>query len=204
MKRWRLLVTLLVMATVLTAASCTSQTAPTPPSEIAPTSSIVTVVPISTLLPTITLEVRLLPTAQPVTPTAAPTPTVRRASTTRPAANLFPAPAQLEPTAEALFKDGNDIQFVYGSAGRLAPNQCYLLHIDLAVPNLEKGNRGDDFLDTEHCGYPGPVGKELTFVLYRGKFTNSPNYGTILVQVGELAPEARQLKMTWTVRGRAK
>jgi hypothetical protein len=106
----------------------------------------------------------------------------------------------LEPQATALFKDGNDIQFRYASVGKLEPNQCYLVHVELAVPNLAKGNRGDDFLDTEHCGDPGPAGKELTFVLYRGKFTNSPNYGTILIQTHELAPEARLLKMTWKIR----
>jgi hypothetical protein len=161
---------------------------------------IATVVPIPTLLPTVTTEPPIPPTSVTATATLVPSPTRRVVSPTRAARNRFPAPAQVSPNAQSRFRDGNDIEFVFKSVGRLEPNQCYLHHIELAVPNLERGNRGDDFLDIEHCGDQGPEGKELTFVLYRSRFTNSPNYGTILAQTEELAPEARELKMTWTVR----
>lgn len=189
MKRW------LIAATLVFVTACSSQPTPIPPT-IVPTSTIATVVPFPTLLPTVVIP----PTIVPATATATPEPTRVAVSATRVPAPRLPVPVQLEPKAPSVFKDGNDIKFVYGSVGRLEPNQCYLLHIELAVPQLEKGNRGDDFIDLANCGDQGPAGKELTFVLYRGKFTNSPNYGTILAQMDELAPEARLLKMTWTVR----
>lgn len=199
MKRRRLCLSLLVALTVLVSTSCAIQPAPAPPSDVVPTSPIVTVVPIPTLRPTNTAATQVFPTVQAATATPVAAPNTRTLAATRTPFIRFAAPTQLEPAAGALFKDGNDIKFVYASAGRLEQNQCYLLHVELAVPNLEKGNRGDDFVDVEHCGDPGPAGKKLTFVLYRGKFINSPNYGTMLARVRELAPEAKQLKMTWTV-----
>ena len=65
---------------------------------------------------------------------------------------------------------------------------------------MANGNRGDEFLDIANCGDPGPAGKELSFVLYRGKYTNSPNYGTMLAQTQALAPDLRKFNMTWSVR----
>lgn len=194
MKRWLMLVVVIFIT------ACSTQPTATPVINSEPTSSIATVVPIPTLLPTVTGEAIPAVTAvlQP-TVTIQPTFTPGAASTIKPAAR-FPAPVLISPQTTALFKDGNDIQFTFASVGRLEPNQCYLLHIELVVPNLPQGNRGDDFLDPAQCGEQGPVGKELTFVLYRGKFTNSPNYGTILAQTHELAPDARLLKMTWRVR----
>lgn len=191
MKRW------LIPATLLFISACSSQPTPVPPTNTVPTSTIATVVPFPTLLPTI-----VVPAPTIVAETAAPTaaPTQAAAGPSRPPATRLAAPVPIEPKAPTVFKDGNDIKFVYASVGRLEPDQCYLLHIEMAVPNLEKGNRGDEFLDRANCGDQGPAGKELTFVLYRGKFTNSPNYGTILAQMNDLAPEARLLKMTWTVR----
>jgi hypothetical protein len=154
-------------------------------------------VPIPTLLPTITVPIA---TGVPVTdaPTAAPTKLVANATTAP--ATKFAAPVPLEPKAPTLFKDGNDIKFRFTSVGPLTPTQCYLLHVEMAIPNLAQGNRGDDFLDAGNCGDAGPVGKELDFVLYRGKFTNSPNYGTMLAQILAIDREVRQLNMTWTVR----
>lgn len=178
--------------------ACTSRPTPPLPINIPPTSSFATVVPIPTLLPTTTAS----PDQNATVPTLSPTITLqpaRSASTPKPPPK-YPAPIQLGPVAPASFKDGNDIEFRYASVGKLDPNHCYLLHIELAVPNLPKGNRGDDFLDSQTCGDQGPAGKKLTFVLYRGKFTNSPNYGTMLAQTQELAPTARLLKMTWTLR----
>lgn len=191
MKRW------LITATLLLMTACSSQPTPIPPTITVPTSSIATVVPFPTLLPTI-----VVPDPTGIRETIAPTvaPTQSAANPSREPAPRLAAPLLIEPKAPTIFKDGNDIKFVYAAVGRLEPNQCYLLHIELAVPQLEKGNRGDDFLDTANCGDQGPAGKELTFVLYRGKFTNSPNYGTILAQMNDLAPEARLLKMTWTAR----
>jgi hypothetical protein len=190
---------LLMLAVLLLITACSSQPTPTPtpsPDNVAPTNPIATLVPIPTLLPTITV-----PVATRIAETLAPTtaPTSAGPKPTR-AAVRFPAPVPLEPKAPTLFKDGNDIKFRYGAIGKLEPTQCYLLHVELAVPNLAKGNRGDDFLDTANCGNQGPTGQVLEFVLYRGKFTNSPNYGTILAQVIALAPEAKSLNMTWIVR----
>ncbi len=186
----------LFLAAILFITACSAQPTPTPAIDIAPTSSVATVVPIPTLLPTITIPIATR-SAATSTPTVAPT--SKPANPTR-APNRFPAPNPIEPKAGALFKDGNDIKFKYAAVGKLAPTECYLLHIELAVPNLPKGNRGDDFVDTVNCGDQGPAGKELEFVLFRGKFTASPNYGTMLAQTLALAPESKLLKMTWTAR----
>lgn len=192
MKRW------LILLALLLATACSSQPTPPPPAPTLPpaATTFATVVPIPTLFPTVTVAV---PTLLPATATPEPTATRRTTNTTQPTAR-FPAPAPLAPQPPTLFKDGNDIKFTFASVGKLGPGQCYLLHVELAVPNLEKGNRGDDFLDAANCGDPGPAGKELSFVLYRGKFTNSPNYGTILAQTLALSPEAKSLKLSWVVR----
>lgn len=190
MKQW------LPLAVLLLFCSCTSQPTPQPPPESTPLPiQVVTVVPIPTLLPTVTVPI---PTVPPPTPTPAPTAT--RGAAGAQVANRIAAPAPLAPQSPTLLKNGNDIKFTFASVGKLEPNQCYLLHVELVVPNLPEGNRGDDFLDTANCGDPGPAGKALSFVLYRGRFTNSPNYGTMLAQIDALAPEARKLKMTWTVQ----
>jgi len=190
MKRWLIFLALLLVS------ACSAQPTPPPPSPSPNSITFATVVPIPTLLPTVTV---VAPTLVASTATPEPTATRRTTTNSQPPSRL-PAPEPLSPKPPTLFKDGNDITFTYAAVGKLEPNQCYLLHIELAVPNLEKGNRGDDFLDTANCGDQGPAGKALSFVLYRGKFTNSPNYGTILSQTLALAPEAKQLKMTWFVR----
>lgn len=190
---------LLVFA-LLCITACSAPPTPTLPDIVAPTSEIATVVPFPTLLPTVTVAViPVEPTAPAVTVTTVPTNTPRAANNPS-SAQRFPAPTLLAPHAPANFRDGNDIPFRYASVGKLEANQCYLLHVELAVPNLPRGNRGDEFLDVDNCGDAGPAGKELTFVLYRGRFTNLPNYGTILAQTHELAPETRLLKMTWRMR----
>lgn len=189
----------LILALLVGVTACSGEPTPRLPDFVPPTSIIATVVPIPTLLPTTTPGAELgAPTVQP-TPTSSPT-SSRAVRSTPNQATRYPAPGQIEPKAPALFKDGNDIKFKYAAVGKLEPNHCYLLHVELAVPNLPKGNRGDDFLDSQNCGDSGPAGKELSFVLYRGKFVTSPNYGTMLAQVSELMPEARLLKMTWTLR----
>lgn len=187
----------LLVAVCLIVTACNSQPTPTPINITETPSAIATLVPISTLLPTVNIAVPTLQIQTPLAtlPSATIQTTATRANTTR-----FSAPTQIAPSEGALFKSGNDIQFKFASVGKLEPNQCYLLHIELAVPNLAKGNRGDDFLDVEHCGDQSAAGTELNFVLYRGKFTNSPNYGTMLAQTLALEPEAKLLKMAWTVR----
>lgn len=189
MNRWAILLTVLVVS------ACSTQPTPPVPPTTLESVTFATIVPLPTLLPTIEV----------VVPTAAPAATTELTATPRAIINSQPparmsAPIPLAPQAPTLFKDGNDIKFTYAAVGQLQPTECYLLHIEMAVPNLEKGNRGDDFLDIENCGDPGPAGKELSFVLYRGKFTNSPNYGTMLAQTLALAPEAKQLDMTWQIR----
>lgn len=191
MKRW------LMLAVVLLITACSTQPTPTPPNIVVPTNPIATLVPIPTLLPTVTVPP---PTRSVETVTPSAVPTKAAANVTRAPAARFAAPVPLEPKAPTLFKDGNDIKFKYGSAEKLEPNQCYLLHIEMAVPGLAKGNRGDDFLDAANCGNVGAAGAGLEFVLYRGKFTNSPNYGTMLAQILALSPEVKDVKMTWTVR----
>lgn len=178
-----------------------SACAPQPPIPATPTPetvTFVTIVPIPTLLPTVTVNA---PTQG--VPTVTTVPTVAVPATARPQSQAqarVRAPELLSPKAPTLFKDGNDIKFTYASIGKLAANQCYQLHVEMAVPGLPKGNRGDDFVDVDNCGDTGPAGKDLSFVLYRGKFTNSPNYGTMLAQTLALAPEAKRLKLTWQVR----
>lgn len=188
MKRW------VILLALLAATACSNQPAPTVPPSTPATVRLTTIVPLPTLLPTIAVSV---PTAAP---TATPEPTAGRKTINNAQPPAMPAPVPVGPKSPTLFKDGNDIKFTYASVGKLEPTECYLLHIEMAVPGLEKGNRGDDFVDVDHCGDPGPAGKELSFVLYRGKFTNSPNYGTMLSQTLAMAPEAKQLKLTWQVR----
>ena len=189
MKRWAIVFVVLVVS------ACSTQPAPPVPPTTFDTVTLATIVPLPTLLPTVQVAV----------PTTAPTTIPESTATRRTTNNVqppmrLPAPIPLAPQAPTLFKDGNDIKFTYAAVGKLEPTECYLLHIEMAVPKLEKGNRGDDFLDIENCGDPGPAGKKLSFVLYRGKFTNSPNYGTMLAQTLALAPEAKQLEMTWQIR----
>lgn len=188
MKRWVILLALLAVT------ACSNPPAPTVPPSTPESVTLTTIVPLPTLLPTIAISVPTAAQTAPSEPTA-----VRRTNTNTPLPTKS-APVPLGPKSPTLFKDGNDIKFAYASVGKLEPTECYLLHIEMAVPELEKGNRGDDFVDVDHCGDPGPAGKELSFVLYRGKFTNSPNYGTMLSQTLALAPEAKQLKLTWQVR----
>lgn len=194
MKRWLLLLGILGLS------ACASPPTPLPlaaeRSPSPPTALVATLVPIPTLLPTVTVALPAL-TAVTATPLAlSPT---RGASTPQPAAKFAP-PVPVGPKPPDRFNNGNDIKFVYQSVGRLEPNQCYLLHIELVNPDVNPGNRGDDFLDADSCGDPGPAGRLLNFVLYRGKFTNSPNYGTILQQALAPSPEVRLMKMTWTLR----
>lgn len=189
MKCWLILIAILLV----------SACAPQPPLPATPTPetvTFVTIVPIPTLLPTVTVNA-----STQVVPTVTTMPTVAVRATVRPQPQAqVRAPELLSPKAPTLFKDGNDIKFTYASIGKLAANQCYQLHVEMAVPGLPKGNRGDDFVDVDNCGDTGPAGKDLSFVLYRGKFTNSPNYGTMLAQTLALAPEAKRLKLTWQVR----
>ncbi len=189
MKRW------VIFAALVLATACAGQSATPVPPPTAEISNLATIVPLPTLLPTVPVAVATAAPTLTAEPTATQQTTVKAQPPTRMA-----APVLLEPKAPTVFKDGNDIKFIYASVGKLAPDECYLLHIEMAVPQLERGNRGDDFVDVENCGDPGPAGKALTFVLYRGKFTNSPNYGTMLAQTLALAPETKELKMTWQAR----
>ncbi len=160
-----------------------------------PALGLATAVPIPTLLPTITTVAEKTTPAAEATHAAAPAATVARAY-------RFPAPVLLGPSRPTVFKDGNDITFTYASVGRLVANQCYLLHVEMINPNINPGNRGDDFLDQDHCGDQSVSGKPLTFVLYKGKYANKPNYGTILPLARDLAPlQPKQvLQVTWYVR----
>lgn len=189
MRRW------IIFAALLIATACSNQPAPTIPPTTPELITLATIVPLPTLLPTAAIAA---PTIAP-TITSEPTVTQRATTNAQPPTRLT-APMLLAPQAPTVVQDGNDIKFTYTSVGKLEPNECYLLHVELAVPNLQAGNRGDDFVDIENCGDAGPAGKELSFVLYRGKFTNSPNYGTILAQTLALAPEVKQLNMTWQAR----
>lgn len=195
MKRW------LIVALFWSVTACSTQPPPTPIPNLEPTkSAISTVVPFPTLLPTVTTNVaQVITTPFAAPPTVEPTKTRAPVKSPNPAPK-YPAPNPISPKAGDRFNDGNDIKFVYSAVGALKPNECYLLHIELVNRSIQAGNRGDDFVDTDHCADAGPAGKNLEFVLFRGKFTNSPNYGTILQQVVALAPNARELKMTWTVR----
>lgn len=192
MKRW------LIVAVFFLVTACSTPPPPTSIPNSVPTNAIATVVPIPTLLPTVTTD------QQVTTPSASPLPagaTVTLAATGIPkTAFKYPAPVQVAPQPPARFSDGNDIKFVYGAVGALKANECYLLHIELVNPAVNPGNRGDDFLDKPHCGDQGPAGKKLEYVLFRSKFTTSPNYGTILQQASALAPNVREMKMTWVLR----
>lgn len=191
MKRW------LAVQVVLILASCSTTPTPTPTPNPPPSTVLLsTVVPIPTLLPTVTLAPTLpidIPTATPVAPRTPPP------ASAIPSARTFSAPVPVEPNRPALFKDGNDIRFTYEAVGRLQAAQCYLLHVEMVNPGIRAGNRGDDFIDVDNCGDAGPGGKRLAFVLYRGRFRNSPNYGTILQQALGLSPEVKLLQMTWSV-----
>jgi hypothetical protein len=127
---------------------------------------------------------------------------VRAASPTTGAQYKYQAPAPLGPSRPTMYKNGGDIPFTYASVGPLAANQCYLLHVEMVNPNFNPGNRGDDFLDKDHCGDLSATGKRLLFTLYRGSYRAAPNYGTILSEALALAPlsPSQLLKVTWYVR----
>jgi hypothetical protein len=203
-KRWLILVSL-----TLTAVGCSANPTPTPlAATSAPTAPIVVVtateepgatqlaseVPLPTLLPTVT-ETAGTPTSSTVTSRAAPT-----AKTTT---YKYPAPVPLGPSRPTLYKNGNDITFTYASVGKLLTKECYLVHVDMINPNVAtQNNRGDDFLDQDSCGNQGVSGKPSSFVLYRGRFRTSPNYGTILAETLALAPlsPTQLLPVKWYVR----
>ncbi len=196
MRRWMMLIAL-----AFATAGCTS---PMPPPTVAATSA-----PTSLPLPTQEATATLLPPTATGTPEASatdtPTPTAsatRAAPTTAKVQYRYQAPVPLGPSRPTMYKNGNDITFTYAAVGRLASNHCYLLHVDMINPNVNPGNRGDDFLDKSHCGNQSVSGNRLSFILYRGKFGNLPNYGTIMSEAMGLAPltSTELLRVTWYVR----
>ncbi len=219
MIRW-LILGLLTLALI----GCSQPTA-TPTPFAVPTSPIVVVTatgePNATSLPT---EVNQSPT-EALEPTITPLATITLLPTVTPAVNpsatsrgtggagttpvavryKYPAPVLLGPSRPTMYKNNNDITFTYGSVGKILPSECYLLHVELINPNVATANnRGDDYLDphTSHCGDQSVSGKPLSFVLYRGRFRNLPNYGTILAETLALAPlgPTQVLKLTWYVQ----
>jgi hypothetical protein len=131
-------------------------------------------------------------TNSPVVTNAAPT--------AAPFQNKYTAPAALSPTEGDSFRDGSDIQFYFAAVGPLGANECYLLHVDMINPNATSGGvAGDEFLDSAHCGDQSPSGTRLKYVVFRSKYTNAPNYGTIESQSARAAP-TDLLKVRWYVR----
>jgi hypothetical protein len=218
MIRWPTLI-LLAMAVI----GC-SQTTPTPAPSSTPNSPVLvrtaTEEPSSTALPTeisgapsdtpeATITAPATITLLPTVTTAAATTSVK-AGTTRVATTAlvqfkYPAPVPLGPARPTMFKNNNDITFTYGAVGKLQPSECYLVHAEMINPYVAtNNNRGDDYLDpsTSHCGDQSVSGKPLSFVLYRGRFRTSPNYGTILSEALALAtPGPKEyFKMTWYVQ----
>lgn len=196
MRRWLILLALAIAET-----GCAS---PTPTPTVVPTTA-------PTTLPSPTEEASatlLAPTATD-TPEATETETpvstataTHAAPATSKAQYRYKAPILLSPGRPTMFKNGNDITFTYASVGRLAASHCYMLHVDMINPNVNPGNRGDDFLDKSHCGDQSVSGNRLSFILYRGKFGNLPNYGTIMSEAMQLAPlsSTQLLRVTWYVR----
>ncbi len=209
----------ILLAAIVLIAGCSTNPKPTPP-PVAATSGtvvVVTTTPESMAGPSATTGSSANPAASstPALSTAVPIPTLlptvtvaagttapRVASTVTKPAYKFPAPVLLGPSRPTVFKDGNSIKFTYASVGRLAANQCYLFHVEMINPNVNPGNRGDDFLDKDHCGDQSVSGRPLSFTLNNGKFRNAPNYGTILPQARDLAPLAPKqvLRVTWYIR----
>ncbi len=118
--------------------------------------------------------------------------------------NKYPAPEAIFPQAQS-FNDGQDLKFQFRPVGPFATNECYLVHVDMVNQNLASNNvRGDDFLEpnTSHCGDQSNAGTTLSFVVFRSKFTSSPNYGTIRDQALALTPNdpPRTLGLNWYVR----
>lgn len=169
---------------------------PTPPGNIIVVTAtpivVQTLVPVPTLLPTV-----IVATGTVVVPTAS---SGSKAGATT-VAHKYSAPIAVGPNRPTVFNEGNDITFTYASVGPLLANECYLLHVELVNPDVPtKNNRGDDFLDKDSCGDQSKADKHLNFILFRGKFINSPNYGTIESQALALAPDVVTMKMTWNVK----
>jgi hypothetical protein len=192
---------LMLIALTVAAAGCAS---PTPTPTLAPTTA-----PTSFLSPTLEPSATLLPPTTTGTPEASATETpqptagvTRVAPTSVTVQYKYRAPVVVGPTRPTVYKNGNDITFTYEAVGHLAANYCYLLHVDMINPNVNPGNRGDDFLDKDHCADQKVSGTRLSFILYRGKFGNLPNYGTIMSEAMELAPltSTQLLRVTWFVR----
>ena len=105
------------------------------------------------------------------------------------------------PVRPETHKNGDDLIFRFLAVGKLAANQCYLLHVEMVNPNIHPGgNFGDEWLDTAHCGDTSSGDKQLTFTLYRATFHNLPNYGTIESQATQGNQPTEMLKVTWNVR----
>jgi hypothetical protein len=131
-------------------------------------------------------------TNSPVSTNAAPT--------AAPLQNRYTAPAALSPTGGDSVRDGSDIQFYFAAVGPLGANECYLLHVEMINPNAKSGGvAGDEFLDGSHCGDPSAPGIRLKYVVFRTKYTNAPNYGTMESQALAAAP-TDLLKIRWYVR----
>lgn len=186
----------MVLVSMLAAAGCAPNNPTVAPSPV-PTNPSATSAP-TEIIATIT-ETATAAASEAVHPTPTAQATARPTQKTE---YKYDAPIPLGPKRPTIYKDGNDVPFTYSSVGPLPTNVCYLLHVELVNPNVNPGNRGDDFLDKDNCGDQSVAGKRLSFVLYRSKFRNSPNYGTIMAEaVGAARLEPKQvLRMTWFVR----
>ncbi len=116
--------------------------------------------------------------ATKATPAPSPSPVPTTVPQPTQAALAYPAPEMIGPSG-ASFREGNDVQVYYRSVGTLASNQCYWVRLELDNP-LSKQPSADNFLDTSHCGDASAAGSQLTFTVYRSKFTTNPNYGDVL------------------------
>ncbi len=175
----------------------------------------VTPLPTATKLATFTPIAALgAPPTRAVTQTApaAVTAAVKGMATATPAATASPtpvtptqvpikyaAPQPIKPGPGDQQSDGSDIQFYFNSVGVLNPDECYLVHYQMININApSKGPFADEFVDQSRCGDATPAGRPVYVTLYRPKFRDKPNYGTI-ESITERAAPTDLIRFQWYV-----
>lgn len=174
---------------------------------LAPTKTVApTITPIPTLTPvvtqTVTATIRATTAAQATRPPATTTSaeptqaaTTESASPTVVPPSSFPAPLVFAPE-EKSFRDGDTVNFEFGSVGPLATDQCYRFEMTLGNPS-GPGGVGDYWVGL--CGDQSSAGDRLKFTLKPGRFRDEPNYGTLLVSADAVIPPTPEYVMNWNV-----
>jgi hypothetical protein len=109
------------------------------------------------------------------------------------APSSFAAPTAIGPIGLAI-QPGQSIEFRFASVGPLAGTQCYRIDMTLTHPS-GPGGVGDYW--TALCGDQSAAGTPLTFLV--GRFTDAPNYITVLANAESIIEPSPNYTMRWSV-----